>query len=753
MEYSDGSKVFDKTHNQNHGDITGAIFVKPYEDETNDEGDNPNVLYDDDETFWSVVNAGSGTVSVAISEETSEVKKGSSSLKIVSDITGGSYADSYIRPAYSPAVDWSKYDFLSLWWYGANTGDTISVRIEFVAWNDYYAWNFTEDFSGWKRFIFPLRRPDNQYGSDFDYSTVDAIRIHGLISSSATRYLDRTIIDVGNWKHGEALYFDGTDDEVIVTYNETLNLASVVSFSMWIKMLSYPDPSTNIVEALRSVWGVFSYRGDLASPYWEIGIQDGDGNTKAPHPTSSAIPLEEWTFVACVADGSDVIVYINGKEFARVSYNGTLRNDYTRDLSIGSYDGQRFINAYIDEVKIYKRALTSAEIRSLYEEKSFDLNRGLVLHLPFSEGSGSKVYDRSPYQNHGTVNGPVFIRPYEDETNDEGDDPLVIYDDDETFWSVEYAGAGTIALTASEETSEVKRGSSSVKLVSGAGSNQYWYLVHTYTTVQDWSKYDLISFWWYGNNSGTNIYLKIRTIADNDSNAIQAFFTDNFTGWKRIVFVLEHMDVISSSPDLSQVKKILVYSATQNTTGTWYLDRVILDVGTWKHGEALDFDGTDDYVQVSDASSLDMIDEFTLLAWIKTTAPNAENDIISKRYTEGNYEFQVLGTGFLRLILKDSDGNWQLIADDTTLVNDDEWHYVGVTFGNDGYVKIYVDGRIVKVTSVSFSLVTNSHNLIIGAREPSSIFYEGFIDEIRIYKRALALEEIRALYEKKREVM
>jgi len=34
----------------------------------------------------------------------------------------------------------------------------------------------------------------------------------------------------------------------------------------------------------------------------------------------------------------------------------------------------------------------------------------LVLHLPFREGKGTKVYDQSGYDNHGTIYGASWIR-------------------------------------------------------------------------------------------------------------------------------------------------------------------------------------------------------------------------------------------------------------------------------------------------------------------------------------------------------
>ena len=58
-------------------------------------------------------------------------------------------------------------------------------------------------------------------------------------------------------------------------------------------------------------------------------------------------------------------------------------------------------------------------------------------------------------------------------------------------------------------------------------------------------------------------------------------FTDDFAGWKRIVFPIRNPDSTIGTPDWTQVSKIRFSSSDKVSAQTWYLDRGGLDVGRW----------------------------------------------------------------------------------------------------------------------------------------------------------------------------
>jgi len=72
--------------------------------------------------------------------------------------------------------------------------------------------------------------------------------------------------------------------------------------------------------------------------------------------------------------------------------------------------------------------------------------------------------------------------------------------------------------------------------------------------------------------------------------------------------------------------------------------------------------------------------------------------------------------------------------------NPTEWHHYALTYDGSNQ-KLYIDGILATTTSKTGSINANSTNLRIGE------YFNGFIDEVHIYNRALSAGEIKALYE------
>ena len=80
--------------------------------------------------------------------------------------------------------------------------------------------------------------------------------------------------------------------------------------------------------------------------------------------TSSALPTSTWSHLALTYDGSTERLYLNGAMVDSVAHTGTITSS-TNALTLGSdpFYGQ-FFNGLIDEVRIYNKALTAAQIQS-----------------------------------------------------------------------------------------------------------------------------------------------------------------------------------------------------------------------------------------------------------------------------------------------------------------------------------------------------------------------------------------------------
>jgi len=160
-------------------------------------------------------------------------------------------------------------------------------------------------------------------------------------------------------------------------------------------------------------------------------------------------------------------------------------------------------------------------------------------------------------------------------------------------------------------------------------------------------------------------------------------------------------------------------------------------------GGALDFDGANDYVNCGNDSSLDITDEITIAFWINTddSGNNEDNPYVIKsdntyaikHKTNNNIEFYIYdGVRYATWYSVDSSFNGQ-------------WHHVAGTY--DGSVlNLYVDGELKDTANHTGSINTDTYNLNIARNsEITSRFYDGAIDDVRIYNRALGPEEIAGL--------
>ena len=156
-------------------------------------------------------------------------------------------------------------------------------------------------------------------------------------------------------------------------------------------------------------------------------------------------------------------------------------------------------------------------------------------------------------------------------------------------------------------------------------------------------------------------------------------------------------------------------------------------------GNALDFDGENDYVSIADDSSLDL-NTFTVSLWIKPNGTGGQF-IINKG------ENAVVGVGY-RIYL-DSTTLWadtfvpaRVYSSGTVTIG--VWQHIAFTY-NGTNQKLYVDGNLVDYDNQSGSLETNDDPLMLGCRllnSNESDFFEGELDEVRIWNVARTQTEI-----------
>jgi hypothetical protein len=165
---------------------------------------------------------------------------------------------------------------------------------------------------------------------------------------------------------------------------------------------------------------------------------------------------------------------------------------------------------------------------------------------------------------------------------------------------------------------------------------------------------------------------------------------------------------------------------------------------------ALDFNGSNQYDQVADASSIDLGDEFTLCGWLNTDNKTIfYQTIMCKKSggSSGNYHIAIyndqLVLGFFSGGLKEGVSDAFSFADTTNT----HW---AITFSKPT-VTFYKNGVQLGATkSVNFTPTANNEVLWIGYDNATyGNAFNGRLWDTMIYNRALSASEIKIIYESK----
>jgi hypothetical protein len=166
-------------------------------------------------------------------------------------------------------------------------------------------------------------------------------------------------------------------------------------------------------------------------------------------------------------------------------------------------------------------------------------------------------------------------------------------------------------------------------------------------------------------------------------------------------------------------------------------------------GQAIKFDGTSTYINAGNSSLFD-VNKHSIVAWINPS-DISNNMIIGK---VNPFEYETIGLSLNKKYLMtwfatDMEVNHGLKSSKTITTN--QWYQVAETY--DGkYVYFYINGVLNGKKPRTGVIRTNTNDLAIGRhggdadQGEDSLFFNGLIDEVSIYNRALTADEIASLY-------
>jgi uncharacterized repeat protein (TIGR01451 family) len=512
--------------------------------------------------------------------------------------------------------------------------------------------------------------------------------------------------------HGLALNFDGTDDYALAADGTNLDITAAITLAAWVKPgktatqylikkatqsgtdgyeLSLATTGTAFVR-FNQAFSQNSYRLDTASLY------PSDGNT--------------WVHLAATYDGSYIRIYFNGVEegTAIAGPASITANDLALGIGAQSDGGSKFQGA-MDDVRIYDEALSASDIAALAE-----LPPTADLSITIDDGmTEADPGDPVTYTITVTNNGPGDVA---------GATATDTFPPEITgiSWTCLASGGATCTAGGTGDIND------SVDLPNGDSV--------TYT-VQATLAAGAVGF--VRNNA--SVALPSGTVDPNPGNNTATDGT-----------------FMAGTGDSS----LVAHYAMEENSGTGLLDSSFYmndgllygnpGWGSGVEGLAMEFDGAGDYALVPDNPSLDITDKITLAAWIK--AGKADTQYLIKKAIIGNTDgFELAlsspssGAGPQKVFVRfneHSSANVYRLNSTSTYPVDGTWIHAAATY-DGSTIRIYYNGREEGSAPGPSAIAVNNLDLGIGADSSGATQFQGSLDDVRVYNRALSAFEIRRL--------
>jgi uncharacterized delta-60 repeat protein len=559
-------------------------------------------------------------------------------------------------------------------------------------------------------------------------------------------------------KKKAALYFDGYDDYVRISDNATLN-PTQITVSVWVK------PEDQLGD-----WTIVSKEKESSCGGWSLGCIGKRLSFKVcinqiwyEVLTDELLAFRTWEHVVGTYDGEVIRVYFNGVQVANTAAEGTITASDS-SVSIGSTPpgGYRWLGT-IDEVALFNRALSPSEIQSAYQYGYEDGVGAVCDNCPSVYNPGQEDSESDGVGN-ACDNCPSVSNPGQEDADGDGVGNVcdTCTDTDGDGYGNPGYPANTCTLDncpsvsnpGQEDTDSDGLGNvcDNCPSVSNPGqedtdSDGLGNVCDNCPSVSNPGQED-------ADNDGVGNVCDTCTDTDGDGFGNPGYPANSCP--------TDNCPSVSNpgQEDSDFMPGIVSLWHLDEGAGTSAEDGVGTNNGTltsgplWvsgHSGSAVSFDGVDDYVSVPHDASLNPT-QITVSAWIKATNWKTEiwrgavvgNDHKVDEDTLG-YNLRTGDNGKLSFVV--ATASWWKEASTASLMSTGQWHHVVGTY--DGTtVKVYIDGVERGSAAGGGDLVASCYPLNIG-RSPyyTDRLFDGVIDEVAIFDRALTPSEVQSIYQ------
>jgi len=532
-----------------------------------------------------------------------------------------------------------------------------------------------------------------------------------FLATSKYIQISGTGVETNNFP-GTALEFDGSDDYVLLTSTPELRPSNNFTIEAWIK----PNDIIN-----NQIIFMHDENGGGNDGY-ALSIQDEHACFFANNGYAQVIISDEavvannWNHIAGVYDNSVLKIYVNGVEKSLVG-TGDVVYSLQTSVNIGRRGGTYhpntlFYNGKMDEIRFWNVARNSVQIReSMYLPVSGH-NNGIICYWQFNDGKGTVLKDVISGYDGDLIN--MDDADWVESTIPFG--PGVSETQTETAGTVDFTGAGLSMFFNSQNGAEVT--------VTRIDTIANMMPAETGTVLD--------SQYWVVNRFGTGTFdTDITFTVNEDLTESQQDFPGQIRLYTRSGTADTNWVYLSNANSVDAAEDKVAFT---NITG---LGQFIL--GTESHvdsfvGTALEFDGVDDYVQISINSPQT---DYTYELFFKTSDANAKiSSVRNPSLGSSNDRNLYLENGniFHRL------WNEEIIGSTGQNFADNTWHHVAVVVESGIGQRIYLDGELVASGIKDSSDFDWDTSLDIGY---NGGYFEGKTEEIRLWNVVRTETQIR----------
>lgn len=539
---------------------------------------------------------------------------------------------------------------------------------------------------------------------------------------------------------GATVYFKKTDAALLPTN---------VTLALWFRTT---DTKAVMYIAGAGDTGFNGYYITLFAGVLTISVGKGDGATRVTFSATGSVADGLTHFAVLTHDGITARLYLDGVLVNSAAAAFPLGYGAITEFGIGTLqtlNAARYYNGSIDEVRVYNRALTADEVTTLYSLGSGGVNRPTLKAVATVEPPSIGDYYRS-----------ILSGLLAEWRLDDVEPPVNIianpgFEVNTTGW------AAAFGAPISRVTSEAHSGVASLEVIGGAGNQG---ATTGYVNVVLPSTSYRVSAWVKDTSAGIVLQVDRATAAVAYIGTTILSNTSGSGAWRRI------HGTFTTDANCARLQ-VAVYKSTP-TAKTFYIDDVFLELaavvdssGAGRDLEAVGFStrGAAGLIAASNAAFLfDGIDQFlrrtdaalrpanvSLAVWIKTTDTKATMYFGGAGDT-GNQGYSLwVNAGIV--IAKVGSGSSIVSITTSHQVADGLPHLVVLT--HDGAnLSVYVDGLLAQGNNTAAAAFPIGYGgiTIFGLGMLHTVntarYFNGTMDEVRLYDRALTPTEILYLY-------